>query len=226
MKTKAARLFLIFFLAALSLATAQAQTTTRISGAVTDRNNAAVVGAQVILRGTISRAVVTDAGGEFVFENLPTGDYELKISANGFSEQSQKITVGDQRQTINVRLEIGSPTVSVTAEINQEIDRQNLPQAVNLIGSQKILERTNPIIAQAAQEEAGINLQRTSPTMGGFFIRGLVGAKVNVYVDGVRYTTSAQRGGVSTRLERRAIRLGRARRHGQFADQSAGSRRR
>jgi hemoglobin/transferrin/lactoferrin receptor protein len=199
MKIKAARLFLTFFLAALSFAsTTQAQTTTRISGTVTDRNNAAIVGAQVILRGTISRAVVTDDGGEFAFENLPTGDYELKISANGFSEQSQKITVGDQSQTINVRLEIGSPTISVTAEINQEIDRVNLPQAVNLIGSQEILERANPIIAQAAQEEAGINLQRTSPTMGGFFIRGLVGAKVNVYVDGVRYTTSAQRGGVST----------------------------
>ncbi|HRH45354.1 MAG TPA: TonB-dependent receptor, partial [Pyrinomonadaceae bacterium] len=73
-----------------------------------------------------------------------------------------------------------------------------IPQAINLIGEKQILERANPILAQAAQEEAGINVQRTSPTMGGIFIRGLVGTKVNVYVDGVRYTTSAQRGGVST----------------------------
>ena len=199
MKFKAFRLIITLFLIAFSLfSVAQAQTTNRVSGTVTDQNNAAIVGAQVILRGAISRAVMTDASGAFVFENSPAGDYELKISANGFSEQSQKITVTDQSQTINVQLKIGSPTVSVTAEINQEVNRQDLPQAVNLIGSQEILERANPIIAQAAQEEAGINLQRTSPTMGGFFIRGLVGTKVNVYVDGVRYTTSAQRGGIST----------------------------
>ncbi|HEX8734276.1 MAG TPA: TonB-dependent receptor [Pyrinomonadaceae bacterium] len=199
MKFKAFRLLITLFLTVFSLfSTAQAQTTSRVSGTVTDPNDAVIVGAQVILRGTISRAVVTNDKGEFAFENLPGGDYELKISANGFRDQSQKITVGEQSRTINVQLKIGSPTVSVTAEINQEVDRQDLPQAVNLIGSQEILERANPIIAQAAQEEAGINLQRTSPTMGGFFIRGLVGAKVNVYVDGVRYTTSAQRGGVST----------------------------
>ncbi|HEX9961501.1 MAG TPA: TonB-dependent receptor, partial [Pyrinomonadaceae bacterium] len=199
MKFNAAKLSMTLFLAVFALfSAAHAQTTTRISGTVTDQNNAVVVGAQVILRGTISRAVVTNAKGEFAFENPPAGDYELKISANGFSEQSQKITVTDQSRTVSVRLEIGSPTVSVTAEINQEVDRVNLPQAVNLISSQEILERANPIVAQAAQEEAGINLQRTSPTMGGIFIRGLVGAKVNVYVDGVRYTTSSQRGGVST----------------------------
>jgi hemoglobin/transferrin/lactoferrin receptor protein len=199
MKINATKLLMTLLLGVFSLFSAtHAQTTTRISGTVTDQNNAVIVGAQVILRGTISRAVVTNERGEFAFENPPAGDYELKISANGFSEQSQKITVGDRSQTLNVRLTIGSPTVSVTAEINQEVDRVNLPQAVNLIGSQEIMERANPIIAQAAQEEAGINLQRTSPTMGGIFVRGLVGAKVNVYVDGVRYTTSAQRGGVST----------------------------
>ena len=34
--------------------------------------------------------------------------------------------------------------------------------------------------------------------MGGFFVRGLTGTKVNVFIDGIRFTTSAQRGGVST----------------------------
>ncbi len=58
--------------------------------------------------------------------------------------------------------------------------------------------RAKAVLAQAASEEVGLHLQRTSPTMGGIFVRGLTGTKVNVYVDGVRYTTSAQRGGVST----------------------------
>ena len=177
---------------------AQAQTTHNVSGTVKDQNGAFVAGAQVILCGTISRAMVTDSGGNFSFGNVPNGDYELKISANGFAEQTQKITVDLQTKLFEIRLKVGSPTVTVTAEIGQKVEIKNVPQAVNLIGEQQILERANPIIAQAAQEEVGVNLQRTSPTMGGIFIRGLVGTKVNVYVDGVRYTTSAQRGGVST----------------------------
>ncbi len=175
-----------------------AQTTHNVSGTVKDQNGAVVAGAQINLRGKISRAVVTDSGGSFSFGNVPNGDYELKISANGFAKKSQKITVDAQTKPLEITLEIGSPSITVTAEIGQNVEIKNVPQAVNLIGEQEILERANPIIAQAAQEEAGVNLQRTSPTMGGIFVRGLVGAKVNVYVDGVRYTTSAQRGGVST----------------------------
>ena len=34
--------------------------------------------------------------------------------------------------------------------------------------------------------------------MAGVFVRGLTGNKVNVFVDGVRYSNSAQRGGVNT----------------------------
>ena len=37
--------------------------------------------------------------------------------------------------------------------------------------------------------------------MAGIFVRGLTGNKVNVFVDGVRYSTGAQRGGVSTFLD-------------------------
>ncbi len=46
-----------------------------------------------------------------------------------------------------------------------------------------------------------MHLQRTSPTMAGIFVRGLTGNKVNVFVDGVRYSTSAARGGVNTFLD-------------------------
>ena len=53
-------------------------------------------------------------------------------------------------------------------------------------------------MAQVVNEEQGVNLQRTSPSLSAVFVRGLTGRNVAVYVDGVRYTTSAQRGGVGT----------------------------
>lgn len=175
-----------------------AQTPQVVSGTVKDPNGAVVAGVRVTLRGVTSRSVVTDSSGSFSFGNIAPGNYELRVSAKGFADQSKKITVDRLDKPLDIVLEIASLAVTVTAEVGQRVERENIPQAVNLIGEQQILERTNPILAQAAQEEAGVNLQRTSPTMGGFFIRGLVGAKVNVYVDGVRYTTGAMRGGVST----------------------------
>ena len=175
-----------------------AQSSHSLSGSVKDRNGEVVAGAQVTLRGVVSKSVATDSNGNFYFGQVPPGDYVLTVVSNGFAEQSRKIAVKAQLTEIDTILEIDSIKAAVTAEIGQELDKKEIPQAINIIGNRQLLERTNPILAQAAQEEAGVNLQRTSPTMGGIFVRGLVGTKVNVYVDGVRYTTSAQRGGVST----------------------------
>ena len=60
------------------------------------------------------------------------------------------------------------------------------------------MERAPEVVAQVVDEEPGVNLQRTSPSLSAVFVRGLTGRNVAVYVDGVRYTTSAQRGGVGT----------------------------
>lgn len=182
----------------LIVATSIAQSSSSLSGTVRDRNGEVVGGVQVTLRGVVIRSVVTDPTGSFQFGQVPAGDYIVTFVSNGFAEQTRKVSISGQNTKIDTTLEVDSIKAAVTAEIGQELDKNEIPQSINTIGNRQLLERTNPILAQAAQEEAGVNLQRTSPTMGGIFIRGLVGTKVNVYVDGVRYTTSAQRGGVST----------------------------
>ncbi|HEX8637301.1 MAG TPA: TonB-dependent receptor, partial [Pyrinomonadaceae bacterium] len=67
-----------------------------------------------------------------------------------------------------------------------------------VIGTEEILERAGSVLAQIGEEEAGLNVQKTSPTIGAVVVRGLTGKNVVNYVDGVRYTTSAQRGGINT----------------------------
>src|SRR4029450_11756687 len=77
-------------------------------------------------------------------------------------------------------------------------DARSVDQQVNVINEKEILERAPDVVAQVVDEEPGLNLQRTSPSLRAVFVRGLPGRNVAVYVDGVRYTTSAQRGGVGT----------------------------
>lgn len=120
----------------------------RISGTVTDASGAAIGGAKVMITNTdtqATRAETTDDRGFYVAENLPIGPYRVTVDHAGFkrSEQSGNSLVADGRLTVNIALQLGdsSQTVEVTAtqsealnsvsaEIAQVVDQQqvdNLP---------------------------------------------------------------------------------------------------
>ena len=195
MKTTRFLLGLCFTVVCL-FASALAQTqVTRVTGVVKDQNGAAISGARVIYSGAkIQRSTITDVKGEFVFENVSASSYQLRVSANGFETR----TIAANTANYEIVLEVGQTNVTVTAEIGQEVERANVPQAVNVIAENAILQRTTSVLAQVGEEEAGLNVQRTSPTIGAVVVRGLTGKNVVVYSDGVRYTNSAQRGGINT----------------------------
>ena len=70
-------------------ATAQAQTTGSLSGAITDQNNAVVAGATVTLHTNVAtgeRSVVTDSNGKFDFQALLPGMYSITVQAAGFKK--------------------------------------------------------------------------------------------------------------------------------------------
>jgi outer membrane receptor protein involved in Fe transport len=171
-----------------------------VSGTVKDQNGAVISGARVFLViNQIEQVAVTDTNGKFTFENVLTGNRLLRISAAGFAEQTLTINSEiDKSKNVEVILSIEANRVTVTAEVGQELERENVPQAVNLIDDVAILQRATSVLAQVGEEEAGLNVQRTSPTIGAIYVRGLTGKNVVTYVDGVRYTTGAQRGGINT----------------------------
>ena len=71
----------------------QAQTTTTLIGAVTDKSGASVPSAAVVAIHTAtnqSRTTETNAQGEYRLEFLPIGEYTVQISANGFKKFVQK----------------------------------------------------------------------------------------------------------------------------------------
>lgn len=89
-------------------------------------------------------------------------------------------------------------SITVTAEAGRKESIALVPQRVNVISLDQLRERVTIGINDAFREEPGLETQRTSAFMGGIFIRGFTGNKIVVYRDGVRYPTSASRGGVST----------------------------
>jgi hemoglobin/transferrin/lactoferrin receptor protein len=142
----------------------------------------------------------TDAQGQFRFEGVVHGSYLVVAQAPGFAPKRTAVHVKESIPGLDLVLEPRAfgEEVTVSASLGTVDGLGRVAQRVNVIGEESIAFRAKAVVAQAATEEPGVHLQRTSPTMGEFYVRGLTGTKVNVYVDGVRYTTGAQRGGVGT----------------------------
>ncbi len=116
----------------------------RISGSVVDPSGAAVSGAKVVITNTdtqSARAQTTDERGFYIADNLPIGPYSITVDQAGFKRfvQAGNFVSADARITVEVRLEIGasSQTVevsatqseslnTVSAEVSQVIDKEQV----------------------------------------------------------------------------------------------------
>jgi hypothetical protein len=88
-----------------------------VEGTVTDADGAAVPGASATLANSVTgykRNTTTDEAGAFRFENVPENDYQLTVSADGFSPASQAVSV---RSAVPVRLTISLSVVGVAAAV-------------------------------------------------------------------------------------------------------------
>lgn len=191
---------LVFFVLIFLVSNIYAQNF-QIKGTVKDTNGAAISGTEVSLLNSqqlVIKVAIADSAGRFAFENIAKGSYLLSAKQTNFQTKRTPFQVLENSNEVNLILEINplSEQVTVTAETGLAEDKQKIPQQVNVISEDAILQRTDNVLAQIADEEVGVSLQRTSPTIGAVLVRGLT--EVGVYVDGVRFTNSTQRGGINT----------------------------
>ena len=199
---KALMTFLVLLIFAVP-ANAQGGARGVVEGTLHDASGASVEKAKVSLVNTqqlVLRRTESDATGRFSFDNVAPGTYEVRVTHPGFNDQSATtlVTADGAAARVSLVLEVGSlaEQVTVTAETGQTEGTDRVAQQVNVISEDSIISRTTAVLAQVADEEVGVALQRTSPTIGAVVVRGLT--EVGVYVDGVRSTQSTQRGGINT----------------------------
>ena len=183
----------------------QAQANHSLTGKLSDSSDTPLKKATISLlsaKQVVIAKTETDEEGNFSFSNIPSGSYILEAYKADFGIQrfATQISEDSSSKELGLKMEINpfSEHITITAELGQVQDKDRVAQSLNIISSQTIEQRANTVLAQVANEEVGLHLQRTSPTIGAIFIRGLTGKNVAVYVDGVRYTTSTGRGGINT----------------------------
>jgi Carboxypeptidase regulatory-like domain/TonB dependent receptor-like, beta-barrel len=136
---------LTFTMLAAVMCLGQAVNFAQIQGRVTDPTGAIVSGAKIQAVGVatgLSRATISGPDGNYLLPNLPVGPYELRVSANGFSQYVQKgivLQVGES-PTIDVELKVGSVTEKVEVTVNTALVETHDNSISTVIDNSRIME--------------------------------------------------------------------------------------
>src|SRR5258708_10847360 len=105
-----------------------------LSGTVTDPSGAVVSGAAVSTRNTataVVRDATTDSAGLYTIRNLVPGDYEVRVTATGFSTAVQSnlsLAVGQQQQ-LNFSMKVGA--TNTTVQVTEAAPQIELTSSAN-----------------------------------------------------------------------------------------------
>ncbi len=122
---------------------ASAQNTASISGTVIDKSGAAVAGAQVVItnvEGNLTRTTETNSEGAYVSSALPSGSYNIVVTAKGFQKFTATKVVVEvaAKERVDITLTVGAVTeeVIVTGESIAQVDTTSAEIGSTITGKQ------------------------------------------------------------------------------------------
>src|SRR5262249_26411794 len=182
-------------LLAVSASRAQLPSNGEVTGSVVDPSGAAIAGATVSLTDKATAAVQTaktNSSGEFAFQAVVPGTYDLSAEAAGFqqvtvrdmivlvgktSEQHLKLAVSGSKQVVEVSAE--SPVLQQgRSEIAQVIERKELD---SLPLKTRDFSDLATLVPQVVRTPV---IDPTKQRVGNISVGGTGGRQSNVYVDG------------------------------------------
>ena len=130
------------------LASCQATNTGTLVGVVTDQSGAVIQGTNVTLTDAETnspRSTTSNGDGQYIFVNLPPGNYSITATRSGFSATkiaNEVVSVGTQT-TANFKLAVGSEQVTINVEatgadlqtLNATVGTTVSPVAINSLPS-------------------------------------------------------------------------------------------
>lgn len=143
--------FFVFLLAATSVFAQSNASDAAMDGYIQDASGARISAAQVAARNILTNVeltTTTNNEGYYRFPLLKVGEYDLRVSATGFSEFKQsgiQLSVGKQAR-IDVSLKVGGTTDSVTVTADAAIVDQGKLAQQEVLGEKEV--RSLPITSR------------------------------------------------------------------------------
>lgn len=163
--------------------------TNNIKGTVEDAAKAPVAGATVVIRNKRTgqeRVVSADAQGQFAFEGVAQGAYEVIATAPGFSRSSVDSDSGNTSVIVSIVPAPLKEEVTVISGSRQEELRESLSTQVNVLTRNDIVTTGYENVGEALREVPGVITRRGSETtpVTGEQIQGIDSRQVLVLMDG------------------------------------------
>ncbi len=163
----------------------------RLIGTITDPQGRVVAGATVVAIGrTHSTAATSNDVGEFAFDGLADGAYDVTASAPGLLGDTRAVTVtGASPVTANLTLRVSAVTETLVvsaAQVDQPLSRT--ADSVTVIGGRELEARQIVSLGDALRVVPGLTVARSGGpgTLTSLFPRGGESDFTLVLVDGIR----------------------------------------
>jgi len=175
-----------FLVACLLVMPALAADPGAIRGIVHDPQHRPLPGAQVILRGpgaAGTKTLVADANGEFEVNDIPEGAYTVTVTAQGFAQLEQPVTVTAGRGPVlhfQLELAVVSASVDVSGAASRLITQESTVQT--MVSPQEITQT-------AGADQSNSLSMITNFTPGAYMVHDMLhmrgGHQVNWFFDGI-----------------------------------------
>src|SRR5262245_21119678 len=139
---------------------AQTASTGALAGAITDPNRAMVANVKVTVTNEAtgeSRTVVTGPDGQYRAPLLPPGAYRLEAGRDGFktATRSGVSVVVTETVTLNLQLEVGATTDSVTVQSTEEL-AQTESSALGRVTNERVVKEL-PLVTRNYTQILGLS---------------------------------------------------------------------
>jgi len=196
------RALILLSFSALLITSTQAQVpngNSVLKGKVLDQNRAAIQGADVWISkaGLPASSTVTDRNGEFAVTLAP-GEYQVRISADGFAEATETVNLRDNTKPLEIMLAVGSSSAIVTitdtaaygvSSINSATKTltplRDIPQSISVVTKEQIRDQSMSSVSDVVAYVPGITSHQGENNRDQLVIRGN-NTSADFFLNGVR----------------------------------------
>lgn len=154
--------------------------TLSVTGTVRDTTGV-IPGATVALHSNLGeRSTATDAAGQYRFEGLAGGSFQVEVSMRGFQTVVRDVTLGTESASVDVVLEVGriSTTLTVTAVAGRAtasrlaVSNDDLPAQVSAVPQELMRQQSVNSVMDALKNASGVQAFRWYGVYEQYTIRG------------------------------------------------------
>ncbi len=176
-------LLIVFIFSCFQLANAQS----RLNGNVVNSENGKVLDGVNIFITELQKGTVTNAKGEYQFENLPTGKVHIQFSYIGFKSLVKEYTISSGTNSLDVKLQPTSVELSEVVVLGNNVNElDNIPYKVESVSAKQLNLGGSVTLVNALTQLPGVSQLSNGLAITKPVIRGLYGYRIAQVVGGVK----------------------------------------